>query len=322
MEKSKNFFQRIMSRYSRSQKKDMPFAYLLIAFPLIHFCIFWVYLNFSSLILAFQDFQGNFTLGNFKEVYNAFVDKDQYGFNLRDSLFRSMLLWFISLFICFPSSLITVYVLTCKIRFHYVYRVCYILPGLVGSIIWTTIMRMMFQYEGPVINALEALGFNLPWAARKNGLLGASETAFPTLVIFSTLTSLVGNSPVLTGAYARVSDELMESADLDGATFWTKLFSIAIPCIWPTITTLLIFNLTSIFTADCGVFLYSGGTGQPDMSTIGFQLFYLTRYISEAGGSSTLYGYPAAIGFALTCMTLPICLIGRHYLEKLNDVVS
>ncbi len=322
MEKSQNIFQRVMSRYSKSQKKDMPFAYLVIALPVLHFLVFWVYVNFSSFVLAFQDFSGAFTLGNFKEVYNAFVAKDKYGFNLRDSLGRSMLLWFLSLTICFPSSLITVYVLTCKIRFHYVYRVCYILPGLIGSIIWTTIMMMLFQNDGPLIAIMKGLGMDIPWQAKKNGLLGASETAFPSLLIFTIVLSLVGDSPVVTGAYARVSDELMESADLDGAGFWTKLFSIAIPCIWPTITTLLIFKLTSIFTADCNVFLYSGGTGQPDMSTIGFQLFYLTRYISQAGGDTSLYGYPAALGMALTCMTLPICLIGRHYLEKLNDVVS
>ncbi len=324
MENSKNAFQRVMSRYSRAQKNDMPFAYMVIAIPVLHFIVFWFYVNFSSFVLAFQDYNGNFTFNNFKDVYNAFVSVDKYGFNLMDSLGRSLLIWTLSLVICFPSGLITVYVLTCKIRFHYVYRVCYILPGLIGSIIWTTIVKLMFQYDGPIIAAFESLGVELPRAAVRDGLLAAEETAFPTLLIFTLIMGLVGDSPVITGAYARISDELMESADLDGAGFWKKLFSIAIPCIWPTITTLLVFRLCGIFTADCGVFLYSNGTGGPNgsMTTIGFQLFYLTYYISQSGGSPELYGYPAALGFALTFMTLPICLTGRHYLEKFNDVVS
>ncbi len=322
MEKSKNFFQRVMSRYSKAQKRDFPFVYLLIAFPVIQFAIFWVYVNLSSILMAFQDFNGSFTLDNFKNVYDAFTTKDTYGFNLLDSLGRSSLIWWLDLLICFPASLITVYVLTCKIRFHYVYRVIYILPSLIGSIIWTAIMRLFLQFDGPVVEFLTAIGVDLPWLATTQGLLGDGETAFPSLLTLTILTGLVGNSPVITGAYSRISDELMESADLDGAGFWRKLFSIAIPCIWPTITTLLIFRLCSIFTADCGVFLYSGGTGEPNMSTIGFQLFYMTRYISESGGSDTLYGYPAALGLTLTLLTLPICLIGRHYLEKLNDVVS
>ncbi len=310
------------ARYSKAQKRDMPFAYLIIAFPVLQFIVFWVYVNFSSFVMAFQDFNGDFTLNNFKTVYDAFVHKDPYNFNLMDSLGRSMLSWTLALVICFPASLITVYVLTCKIRGHYAYRICYMLPGLIGSIIWTMIMRMMFQHDGPLIALLKWLNVKLPWEATKHGLLGAAETAFPSLLTFNILLSLVGDSPVLTGAFARVPDELMESADLDGASFWTKMFVIAIPCIWPTISTLLVFRLCSIFTADIGVFLYSGGTGQPEMSTIGFQLFYIMKYISGAGGgSSTLYGYPAALGLTLTAMTLPICLIGRHYLEKLNDVV-
>ncbi len=322
MEKSKNFFQRLLAPYSKSQKRDFPFVYALVAFPVIQFAVFWVYVNASSIIMAFQDFSGGFTLNNFKNVYNAFVSVDTYGFNLLDSLGRSSLIWWIDLLVCFPVSLVTVYVLTCKIRFHYVYRVIYILPGLIGSIIWTAIMRLFMEQNGPVVTALEFIGVELPWAAKRHGLLGAAETAFPALLTLTTVTSLVGNSPVITGAYSRISDELMESADLDGAGFWTKLFSIAIPCIWSTITTLLIFRLCSIFTADCGVFLYSGGTGEPNMSTIGFQLFYMTKYISESGASDSAYGYPAALGLVLTMMTLPICLIGRHYLEKLNDVVS
>ncbi len=325
MEKSKNVFQRIMSRYSKAQKKDMPFAYLVVAIPVLHFILFWFYVNFSSFVLAFQDYQGAFTLDNFETVYNAFVDADPTGkFNLLDSLGRSLLLWVLSLTICFPSSLITVYVLTCKIRLHYFYRVCYILPGLIGSIIWTTIVKLMFKQRGPIVNIFQGLGFNLPQDTLRDGFFGAAETAFPALLIFTVLLSLVGDSPVITGAYARVSDELMESADLDGAGFWTKLFAIAIPCIWPTITTLLIFRLCGIFTADCNVFLYSNGTGGPggSMSTMGFQLFYLTYEISQNGGNRQAYGYPAALGFTLTCATLPICLIGRHYLEKLNDVVS
>ncbi len=322
MEQSQKQLKILGSRYSKAQKRDFPFVYLLIAFPVIQFIIFWVYVNASSILMSFQDYNGNFTMDNFKNVYDAFVSKDSYGFNLLASLRRSSWIWWTNLIICFPASLITVYVLTCKIRLHYVYRVIYILPSLIGSIIWAVIVRLFLEQGGPVQQLFEAIGIELPWAATQHGLLGAAETAFPSLLIFEIVTGLVGNSPVITGAYSRISDELMESADLDGAGFWRKLFAIAIPCIWPTITTLLVFKLCGIFTADCGVFLYSGGTGKPEMSTIGFQLFYMTKYISESGGSDTLYGYPAALGLTLTAMTLPICLIGRHYLEKFNDVVS
>ncbi len=306
-------------RYSAEQKRDFPFAYILIAFPVIHFLIFWCYVNASSIVLAFQDSQGGFTFGNFGKVIDAFVSKDEFGFNMWDSLSRSMIIWWSSLIICFPSSIITTYVLTCKIRLHYFYRVCYIMPGLIGSIIWAAIVRLFFNYDGPVVSLLISMGIDLPEGAVMNGLLGSGDTAFPSLLILTIILDLIGNSPIITGAFSGVSDEIMESADLDGAGFWRKCFQIAIPCIWPTITTLLIFRITGLFTADVGVFLYSNGTGEPNMSTIGFQLYYMTYTISTMGADRQSFGYPAAFGFFLTMLTLPVCLIGRHFLEKFCD---
>ncbi len=322
MEMIRNDTNKKLSRYSKWQKRNFPFVYLLIAFPVIQFAVFWAYVNFSSIVMAFQDVDGSFTLTNFKTVYEGFTTTNETRTSLMDSFGRSMLIWTLELVICFPCSLITVYVLTCKIRGHYVYRVCYILPGLIGSVIWSTLVMMFMQQEGPLIELLLSLGAELPPEALHSGLLGAAETAFPSLLTFTIATSLVGSGPIFTGAYARISEEIMESADLDGAGFWTKLFAIAIPCIWSTITTMLIFRLCSIFTADCGVFLYSGGDGEPAMSTIGFQLFYLTREISLSADANPNYGYPAALGFTLTIMTLPICLIGKYFLEKLNDAVE
>jgi hypothetical protein len=58
------------------------------------------------------------------------------------------------------------------------------------------------------------------------------------------------------------------------------------------------------------------------MSTVGFHLYYITYQISMRGASNSSFGYPAAIGFTLTMMTLPIVLIGRWALEKMQDAVE
>ena len=307
--------------YSRFEKRDFPFVYLLIAFPVLQFAVFWLYVNISSIGIAFINTNGKFTLGYFQTVYNAFTSADPYGFNLLSSLKRSLITWTVSHVIMFPISVVNVYILTRKIRGHYFYRICEILPSLIGAVIWTSIIKSTIQNGGPIIMLLQKIGIELPEAAVRNGLLGSEKTAYPTLIGIQVLTGLVTNSPVLTGAFTRIPDELFESAELDGAGFWRQFYSIAIPCIWSTITTLLIFALCSIFTADCGVFLYSNGTGEPGMSTIGFQLYYLTVQIADAGGRAT-YGYPAALGLTLTAFTLPVCLIGRRILEKINEGVE
>lgn len=311
----------VRKNYSQLERRDFLFAYLIVAFPVIQFCIFWVGVNLSSIGLAFQDSMGEFTWANFEMVYNGFVDKDLLGINLGKSLGRSFLLWIIGEGFIFPISLITTYVLTRKIVGHYVFRIIYIIPSLMGAIIWTLLIKEMVAGRGVITIVVQKLGVDLPFQARHSGLLRHEDTAFITLILVRSIMGLVGNNAVLTGAYTRVPDELFESAELDGAGFFTEMFSIAIPCIWSTICTLLTFSLCSIFTCDYNVYLFTDGTGAYETSTIGFQLFNLTYRLSTGQGS-TGYGYPAALGVVLTVITLPVVLIGKATLERLSENVE
>ena len=320
-----NVFQKIRKNlkesYSNFERRKFVFCYMVILLPVAQFAIFWIYKNISSIVLAFQDGAGNFTMDNFEMVWKGFVDVDKYGFNLKQALGQSITVWLISC-IAFPISVITTYILTSKLYGHGVLRICYILPDLVGSIIWVSLVRYMMGFDGPIIEMLQAIGVELPRAAIRNGLLGAEETAFPAIMIFNFCLGIVGNNAVLTGAFSRVPEELFEAAKLDGAGYWKTCFYVAIPCIWSTITMILIFKLCGIFTADYSAWLYSNGTGNPGMTNMGFMLYNLTYTISHGGGQSSDFGYPAALGFVLTCITLPIVFVGRWGLEKIQEAVE
>ncbi len=303
------------SKYSRLERKDFPFVYLMVLFPVAQFLVFWFYVNASSIALSFQNNAGEFTWQNFETVFKAFSDKDMFGVNLGDSLKRSFILWIAGELLCFPVSLITTYVLTRKITGHYIFRVCYIVPSLMGSIIWTLLVKEMVAYNGPITLLIKKLGAELPFEATHGGLLSSEVTAFTTILSVKVLMGFIGNNAVLTGAYTRVPTELFESAQLDGADFGTELFKIAIPCISPTICTLLTFSLCSIFTCDYNVWLFTNGSGAYETSTIGFQLFNLTYMLSNGGSNN--YGYPAALGLTLTILTMPVVIFGKWALEKI-----
>lgn len=311
--------QRIKKNYSKFERRDFLFAYLLILFPVAQFLVFWVFVNASSIALAFQDDFGKLTWNNFETVKNAFVYQDQFGINLKDSLVRSWILWLVGEGICFPISLITTYVLTRKIAGHYIFRICYIVPSLMGAIIWTLLIKEMVRGEGPITLLVKSFGLDPYSLAGTEGLLWDEATAFATIVSVRAVMGFVGNNAVLTGAYTRVPTELFESAELDGAGFFTEMFRIAIPCIWPTICTLLTFALCSIFTCDYNVYLFTNGQGNNETSTIGFQLFNLTYQLKEGNAS---YGYPAALGVVLTMITLPVVLAGKALLERMSENVE
>ena len=157
----------IKKNYSRLERRDFLFAYLIVLFPVAQFLVFWFYVNVSSIGLAFRDGMGNLTVANFEMVWRGFVDKDMLGINLLDSLGRSFTLWIIGEGILFPITLITTYVLTKKIAGHYVFRIIYYVPGLMGSIIWTLLIKEMVGYSGPITKLLLSLGTELPMTAKK-----------------------------------------------------------------------------------------------------------------------------------------------------------
>lgn len=305
-----------ISKYSGFEKRKFPFVYLFIAFPVIQFLVFWVYVNFSSIVLAFQDGEGLFTLDNFEFIFKAMKEPQDYNLskNLWEVMQRSLFLWGLDFFVLFPIGVITTYILYRRLWGHYVFRLCYIIPSLMGAVMWTQLLCYLVQTNGAVTVLLRSLGVNLPHDA-KNGLLSYDETAFSTIVIIKIVMSLVGNNAVLTGAFSRVPDEIYESAELDGAGFWRTFACIAVPCVWSTIATLLTFSLCSFVTADYNIFLFTGGAGEHNTATVGFLLYRLTLDIS--GTDKPYYGYPAALGLFLTVITLPVVLIGRKIIDSI-----
>lgn len=312
-------FSKKVRKYSGFERRKFPFIYAFIAFPVIQFLVFWVYVNFSSITLAFRDGSGVFTLENFRMVFRALQGAQSYnlGLNLFDAIKRSLFLWGLDFVILFPIGVTTTYILYRKIPGHYVFRICYIIPSLMGAVMWTQLICYLVQYDGAITQLAILLKIDLPEMALRNGLFGSEETAFPTIVSIKIVMGLVGNNAVLTGAFSRVPDEIYESADLDGAGFWTTYANVAVPCVWSTIATLMTFSLCSFVTADYNIFLFTGGNGNNNTATIGFVLYKITLNISQSSSGTPYYGYPAALGVFLTVITLPVVLIGRKIIERI-----
>ncbi len=281
----------ILKGYSRRERKNFLFCYLMVLIPVAQLAVFWVYVNFNSIILSFQDsLTGEFTFQNFKDVWTAVVDKDRYGFNLGKIIGRSALLWFIANVPVFIFSMMTTYVLYRRVLGHYVFRVIYMIPSIIGAVIWTTIIKFIVSNDGPIVEMCEKLNIGLPYLAQRNGLFGAEETAFPTLIGLTVFLGVGGGNAVITGAYARMPQELSEVGRLDGISFWKEFWKIALPCAWPTIATVITFNLCGMLTADGNVFLYTNGTGEPGMATTGYYLYYMVYRINQSGNMND-FGY-------------------------------
>lgn len=308
-------------KYSFEDRNAFPFCAVMIGIPLLFFIVFWVYVNIDSVLLAFKDVDGNFTFANFGTVFKAIKDEDMYGWNLGEILLRTVILWFLVDVVCVIPSMFSSYVLYKKIKGAFVFRIILMVPTILAGIVWVMVMKYMVSIGGPVMTILQKLGVNFSQDVLESGLIGSSESAYITIVILNVFPKIVSFNLIISGAYARIPEELFEVGRLEGLNFITEFFKVSMPLIWPTFVISISTNLATIFTFEGGVFLYTNGAH--DTGTMGFYIYYMTFLISGSADTMTpFYGYPAAVGVFLTCITIPVVLIGKYLLEKAVDPVE
>jgi len=311
------------SLYSKFDKKNFLFVYLLIALPVLQFIVFWVCVNIGSIGLAFQTKDGAFTFKNFNDVWLNLTQPGPDG-GIPVLILRSFILWATSNLIAFPVALFTTYVLYRRVIGHYVFRVIFSLAGIVGAVVWVAALKNILSSNsnGIVIYILQNwFNVKLDPKVLADGLLGHASTAFPTIVIIGLISGIVGGNVIITGAYAKVPPELMEASKLDGLDFWGSFIHVVLPCSWPTISTLLTISLCSILVVEGNVFLYTNGTGGNNTATMGFYLYNLSLQISQNPMTAN-YNYPAALGVVISLISIPVVLLGRRFITKVIPTVE
>jgi ABC-type sugar transport system permease subunit len=307
------------SRFNIEDRKAHFFCYAMIFLPFLSFVVFWLSVNISSIMLGFQDAQGNFTLEHFQAIFKNFQTPDRHGLVITEMLGRSLIIWLLARIMFIPSILST-YILFKKVPGHFVFRTIFMIPGILAGIVWTLVMKNIVGVGGPILVIAEKLGIDIPLEIKMKGLLGSNATAFITLNIIDCLPAFFAFSFVFSGAFARIPEDLFEVGKLEGIGFIREFIIISLPMVWGTVVISITGWFANIFLADNGAFLFTNG--QYNTSTMGYYMFILTKEISDLAGAETLYGYPSAIGFLITVITVPIVLITRHYLEKLFDDVA
>ncbi len=327
MEKVKIKKQKLF-RYSAMEKRKFPFIIITLIVPIAHLLIFWVYVNFSSILLAFQDTTSVSQMNNwplsfasFERLFGDIIRGNTYGSsvprNILEMFGKSILMWFNANVVCNLISLLTCFMLTKHMVGSRIFRTIYYVPIIVGTVVFSTIMREMYMSEGPVATVVESLGIKL----RRGGLLSSDATAFPTMLTQQFIFGIGGGSMIIAGAFMRIPEEVFESAKIDGCGFFKETFKIAIPCAWPTISTLMVFSLCSIFVSDIGFYLYSPN-GEHGLTSIGWYMYILRVGLADNSNNTWIYGYGAALGILITALTIPVVYLGKWILGKISDNVE
>lgn len=261
--------------------------YLFLVIPLIYYLIFR-YIPMFGNIIAFRKYRAGGGIFGVEwsglKYFRQFV-KDQMFWR---SFGNTLRLNIVYLLFRFPLTLIFALLLNEIKNIHwkkFVQTVSY-LPHFISMVIIAGMIREMLSTNGPINGFLVAHGHDTI------SFMALPEW-FTTIFVASGLWQGLGWGTILyLAAIAGISPDLYEAAEIDGANHFQRVWHITIPCILPTITTLLIL--------DIGGLVGSGGAFEKVFLLYNPMTYekadIISTYVYRMGIGSGNYSYATAVG--------------------------
>ncbi len=298
--------------------KDNIFVFLLVLLPIIHFLVFWLYLNYSSIALAFQDeYTGEFTLGNFQRFFTDFKKDWNFNIGIKTAIENTFITAFISMFVSVPLVVFVSYVLFKKYFGHMFFRIVFYIPGLVGAVVITTMTQYILDAIGPIVTLGSKLGIDWSFEVLQSGLLQNEFSARPTFFITS-MFGIAGETVLLlTGALQKIPQDLFDSGKIDGVGMGREFIYLVVPCCWSTIGIMWIMTFAHVWGSYERVMLLTGG----NYGTNNFAYWSFSKSLEATRGTEN-FNYPAAIGLLMTLIIAPLALLLRWIANKVIEPVE
>lgn len=261
--------------------------YMFLVIPIIYYLIFR-YIPMFGNVIAFRKYRAGGGIFGVEwsglKYFRQFINDQMFWRAFRNTLSLNI----IYLLFRFPLTL-TFALLLNEIRNiqwkKFVQTVSY-LPHFISMVIIAGMVREMLSTNGPINSFLIA-----------NGHEAISFMALPewftTIFVGSGLWQGLGWGTILyLAAIAGISPDLYEAAEIDGANHFQRVWHITIPCILPTITTLLIL--------DIGGLVGSGGAFEKVFLLYNPMTYekadIISTYVYRMGIGSGNYSYATAVG--------------------------
>lgn len=299
------------TKKKRNRKRTLFLACCIVP-PVLNFLIFYVYVNFSSIAMAFIGTQGGFSLENFarfgRELANA-------ASTLRIAI-KNTFITFAILFLTFPLKVLVSYFIYKKIPGYNFYRIVFFLPTLIFSVALNLIFLRLVGPEGVIAQTVGKLaGLNY-----SPELLADSSFANYTIWAEMLWLGFPGDLIIWGGTFARIPVDVLESARIDGVSWWTEFTKIIVPMIWPTVALQMVLLVCGLFGATGSVWLLTKGEyGTHTISSWMYQILY-----EGSGGAytSNVYNYLSAVGMVITIVAMILSAIVRKWTDKAFEEVE
>ena len=268
---------------------------LFVLPTLLAFTIGFIIPFFEGLYLSFCQFttvkNAKFTgFGNYKKIFSDLTFLSSFKFTV---LFAVASIVLINV-IAFALALL----LTRKLKGTNIFRTIFFMPNLIGGIvlgyIWQILINCVLSIVGQPLLALN------------------SSAGYWGLIILMCWQQIGYMMIIYIAGLQNVSDDLLEAAQIDGATPWQTLWKVKLPMVMPSITICVFLTLTNSFKLfDQNLSLTAG---EPAKASQMLALNIYDTFYQRSGAQWKGIGQAKAVVFFL--LVIVIALIQLYFTRR------
>ncbi len=282
----------------RLDKKIEPYIWLLPSIVLL--AIFMVYPILIVFKLSFSEISKSGVVGGFVGLQNY---KDAIALPAFGTVMKNTFWWVIGVVgISTLLGFIIALVLNEKFHGRKIARSIIVFPWATSLVVQASVWNYIIKYEyGNLNNILLNLGIireAINW-----------RSSFQVEFLWEIWVGIFVTVPFVTfcvlSGLQSIDRSLYEAADIDGATFWDKLFHITIPLVKPSLTVSTVLNIIYVFNSFPIVFTMTKGAPANNTDTLITFLYMLNFYDRKKGPATAL----SVIGFLILCICAGIYMV-------------
>ncbi len=282
-------------------------AYFFIAPFFIAYIIWGLYPALYTFALAFFQYDMNIQTDTFVGLsYISRALQDPY---VWQGIFNAIKYWFFSTIFLQIIAILAAAVFTFfRLRGTEFFKRVFYLPAVVSTAVVATLFSLFMAYPAGFVNILLV---DLGIVDEPIFLLGNKFILFCLVVFIAWWMGFGSTTITATAGMTSISDELYESAKIDGASFFQIFRKITIPLIWPVLTYMWMTGLIYGLQAFDIQYMLTDSGGGPDgvAQTISM---YIYRHGFELGN----VGYAAAVSLIFFVVILVLSLLLLKIIKK------
>lgn len=283
--------------------------YVMLLIP-VAFALVFKFLPMLGLSIAFLDykpikgFAGSEFIG--LQVFQKMFTSKNFYIVLRNTLVLNGL----DLVLGFPAPIILAICLNeikCKWFKKTTQTVMY-LPHFLSWAIISAIAYQLFMPSSGYINVLITRmgGTAIPFLTEKYHWV-------VTYILIGVWQSMGWGTIIYLAAITGINGDLYEAATVDGAGRWHKIWNITLPCLKPTIVTLLIMNLGKIMGSSFERTYAMSNTNVMDFADV------ISTYVYRVGLKQNQYNISTAVGLFQSVVGVVLVIVSDRFAKALGE---